>query len=298
MKMQFRAPLAKRIDALCAEAFPEHSRNYFHYLIEEGMVTCNGKRIKKREIPNVGDLIEVVFKTLPEITLTPEPIPLEILYEDEEVLCINKPPQMVVHPAPGNPSGTLVNALLHYCHSLPPQELRPGIVHRLDKETSGVLLAAKTSFAHQKLLAAFAARKVQKEYLAVTAGTPQKLSLNAPIGRHPVKRKEMTLREDRREALTHFEVLEEHHGITLLRVRPITGRTHQIRVHLKSLNTPILGDSIYGSEKLSKKEGVKRLLLHAHRLTFPHPSQEKLMTITAPIPEDFKKWIRGGIPSL
>ena len=280
----------QRLDKLLAERFTDHSRNYFQYLIEMGSVTRNGKRVKKREIPNAGDEIQIFFLTSPEMELVPEEIPLEILYEDEAIICINKPEGMVVHPAPGHPTGTFVNALLYHCKSLPPQDLRPGIVHRLDKDTTGVLLAAKTLEAHQRLIEAFSSREIEKEYLAITVGKPSKMSIDAPIGRHPKKRKEMTIIDTGRHALTHFEVIDSHKGFSLVRAKPVTGRTHQIRVHLKAQNTPVLGDPIYGPEKLSRKEGAHRTLLHAHRLSFPHPLTGKKLTITAPLPEDLQKW--------
>jgi 23S rRNA pseudouridine1911/1915/1917 synthase len=280
-----------RLDKLLHDRFPEYSRSYFQYLIDHKGVKRNGKSVKKREIPQVGDTITVSFLQTPEITLQPQAIPLEILYEDPYLLCINKPAGMVVHPAPGHFEGTLVNALLYHCHSLPPQDLRPGIVHRLDRETSGVILAAKTVEAHQKLIEAFSARKMHKEYLAITIGNPGNQSFDAPIGRDRVKRKEMTVVEEGRPALSHIETLISAGDFSLVKVRPVTGRTHQIRVHLKHLKTPVLGDRVYGSEKLSSKLGVKRHLLHAHHITFIHPFLGRELTLTAPPPEDFQKWI-------
>ena len=280
----------KRLDKLLAEQFIDHSRSYFQYLIEMGSVTRNGKRVKKREIPTVGDEIQIFFSVSPEIKLVPEDIPLEILYEDEAIICINKPVGMVVHPAPGHPTGTFVNALLHHCKSLPLQDLRPGIVHRLDKDTSGVLLAAKTLDAHKQLIESFSNRRIDKEYLTITVGKPSKASIDSPIGRHPVKRKEMAIVETGRHALTHFEVIDSREGFSFVRVKPVTGRTHQIRVHLKTQNAPILGDPIYGPENLSRKMGANRTLLHAHRLSFSHPSTGERVEITAPPPEDFQKW--------
>ena len=279
-----------RLDKLLAKRFTDYSRSYFQYLIETGSITRNGKGVKKREIPAIGDEIQIFFSASPELELIPEDIPLEILYEDEDVICINKPVGMVVHPAPGHPTGTFVNALLHHCKSLPPQDLRPGIVHRLDKDTSGVLLAAKTSEAHRKLIEAFSNRKIDKEYLTITVGKPSKESIDAPIGRHRVKRKEMTTIETGRHALTHFEVIDSREGFSFVCAKPVTGRTHQIRVHLKAQNTPVLGDPIYGPEKLNRKLGALRTLLHAHRLSFPHPSTGERVEITAPPPDDFQKW--------
>jgi len=284
---------SKRLDKLLAEVFPEHSRSYFQFLIDAGSVTCNGKKIKKRMIPNLGDEIQIFFLTSPEIELIPEDIPLDILYEDDAVICINKPAGMVVHPAPGHPTGTFVNALLYHCRSLPPQDLRPGIVHRLDKETSGVLLAAKTVEAHKKLIEAFSRREIEKEYQAVVVGNPGEKVIDEPIGRHPLKRKEMTILEKGRHATTIIETLKFSKGFSLVKAKPITGRTHQIRVHLKSINTPVIGDTLYGPVKLSRKLKVERHLLHAYRLTFPHPTNGKKITIEAPLPEDFKSFLKN-----
>lgn len=284
---------SKRLDKLLAEVFPEHSRSYFQFLIDAGSVTCNGKKVKKRMIPNLGDEIQIFFLTSPEIKLTPEDIPLDILYEDDAVICINKPSGMVVHPAPGHPTGTFVNALLYHCRSLPPQDLRPGIVHRLDKETSGVLLAAKTVEAHKKLIEAFSRREIEKEYQAVVVGNPGEKVIDEPIGRHPLKRKEMTILEKGRHATTIIETLKFSKGFSLVIAKPITGRTHQIRVHLKSINTPVIGDTLYGPMKLSRKLKVERQLLHAYRLTFPHPINGKKITIEAPLPEDFKSFLKN-----
>lgn len=284
---------SKRLDKLLAEVFPEHSRSYFQFLIDAGSVTCNGKKVKKRMIPNLGDEIQIFFLTSPEIELIPEDIPLDILYEDDAVICINKPAGMVVHPAPGHPTGTFVNALLYHCRSLPPQDLRPGIVHRLDKETSGVLLAAKTVDAHKKLIEAFSRREIEKEYQAVVVGNPGEKVIDEPIGRHPLKRKEMTILEKGRHATTIIETLKFSKGFSLVKAKPITGRTHQIRVHLKSINTPVIGDTLYGPVKLSRKLKVERHLLHAYRLTFPHPTNGKKITIEAPLPEDFKSFLKN-----
>jgi len=281
----------KRVDKLLSEHYPDHSRSYFQFLIKRGSVTRNGERVKKREIPKVGDEIGVIFLPSSEIELKPQDIPLEILFEDEHLICVNKEAGMVVHPAPGHPENTFVNALLHHCGSLPPQDLRPGIVHRLDRETSGVLVAAKSREAHQKLIEAFSERKMHKEYLAITVGNPGNRSVDAPISRHPVKRKEMTILESGRKALTHIETLATEGDFSLVKARPVTGRTHQIRVHLRHLKTPVLGDKVYGSVKLNGKLGIERHLLHAQSIVFTHPIQGQELEIIAPPPEDLQKWI-------
>lgn len=282
----------ERIDKLLAKQYPQHSRAYFQYLIEERCITCNGEAVKKRTLPKIGDTVEVFFLHTPEIQLKPQNIPLDILYEDAHLLCINKEAGMVVHPAPGHHENTVVNGLLFYCQSLPQQDLRPGIVHRLDRDTSGVLVVAKTPLVHQRLIAAFSDRTVHKEYLAVTVGNPGTQSINAPIGRHPVKRKEMTVIDTGREAITYIETLAVNGDFSLVKAKPITGRTHQIRVHLQSLNTPILGDSIYGPHKLNHKLGVSRQLLHAHTISLSHPILDHQITLTAPPPLDLQKWIK------
>ncbi|MEM8727366.1 MAG: RluA family pseudouridine synthase [Chlamydiota bacterium] len=282
----------KRLDKLLVATFPKHSRSYFQFLIDTGAVTCNGKKVKKRLIPRSGDEIRIFFPPSPDIELVPEDIPLNILYEDDAVICIDKPAGMVVHPAPGHPTATFVNALLYRCRSLPIQDLRPGIVHRLDKETSGVLLAAKTAETHKRLIEAFSRREIEKEYRAIVVGNPGKKMIDEPIGRHPLKRKEMTVLAQGRHATTIVEPLKFSKGFSLVKAMPVTGRTHQIRVHLKSINTAVIGDPLYGSVKLNAKLKVKRQLLHAYRLTFPHPADGKKITVEAPLPKDFNLFLK------
>ena len=277
-----------RIDKLLAARFPNHSRTYFQYLIDNGFVRLNGESVKKRIVPEEGDEIEIFFQATPEASLQPEAIPLEILYEDEHLLAINKPAGMVVHPAPGHWSGTFVNALLGYTQNIAPgsDPLRPGIVHRLDKDTSGVLIAAKTLPAHQKLIELFASRKMEKSYLAICHGRPSNGIINAPIGRHPVHRKEMAALPDGREAITEIQLLAFHDNTSLVLAKPRTGRTHQIRVHFKHIGCPIVGDPVYG------KGEPPRQLLHAYRLNFIHPITRSPIQLAAPIPEDMKAAIR------
>jgi 23S rRNA pseudouridine1911/1915/1917 synthase len=278
----------QRLDKLLAHRFPHYSRTYFQHLIEIGCVLLNGEPAKKRFLPEEGDEIEVCFQATPELSLEPENIPLDILYEDEYLLAVNKPVGMVVHPAPGHWSGTFVNALLGHCSHLAPgsDPLRPGIVHRLDKDTSGVLLAAKTTATHQKLIEMFSSRRIQKLYLAVCVGKPRNGIVNLPIGRHPVHRKQMTTLPDGREAITEFQVLAFNERNSLVLARPTTGRTHQIRVHLKHLGCPILGDTLYGSTE------AERQLLHAYRLSLTHPITQAPLHLTAPLPEDMKTWMQ------
>jgi 23S rRNA pseudouridine1911/1915/1917 synthase len=208
-------------------------------------------------------------------------------------LAINKPAGMVVHPAPGHRSGTFVNALLAYCKQISSLDpLRPGIVHRLDKDTSGVLLAAKTTEAHQKMIEQFSQRKMDKLYLAICVGRPKNGCLSAPIGRHPVYRKEMTVLPDGKEAITEIHTAAFNDKFSLTILKPKTGRTHQLRVHLKHLGTPVLGDAVYGSKQINQNWEVARQLLHAYRLTFTHPITKATIQLTAPLPEDIKYWMQ------
>ncbi len=278
-----------RIDKLLASRFPNHSRTYFQHLLDIGCVLLNGEPVKKRVAPEEGDEIEICFQATPEATLDPEDIPLEILYEDEHLLAINKPAGMVVHPAPGHWSGTFVNALLFHCKDIAPgsDPLRPGIVHRLDKDTTGILIAAKTLITHQKLIELFSKRKMDKLYLAICHGRPVNTIINAPIGRHPVHRKEMAALPDGREAITEIQVAACNDKASLVLARPRTGRTHQIRVHMKHIGCPVIGDSLYGKGDLHHRQ-----LLHAYRLTFEHPITGAILRLVAPIPQDMKQWLQ------
>ena len=278
-----------RLDAMLATHYKEHSRSYFQYLIDQGAVLVNGSPVKKRTKPKADDEIEVCFLLTPEIDLTPEDIPLDILFEDEHLLAINKPAGMVVHPAPGHPSKTFVNALLYHCSTLPHEsgDLRPGIVHRLDKETTGILLAAKTTQAHQRLVSLFSQRAIKKRYVALCMGNPGDRLINAPIARHRIRRKEMCVDSERgKEALTRVQVLAHTGNFSLVEVDLMTGRTHQIRVHMKHIGSPILGDPTYGPAALNKKLGLARQLLHAQHLFFKHPLTNKPLELSAPLPKE------------
>ena len=289
----------ERLDKILAKRFKEvYSRTYFQYLIDEQLVLLNGAPVKKRIKPDVGDEIEVQFAAAPEIKLTSEAIPLTILYEDEHLLAVNKPAGMVVHPAPGNWSGTFVNALLYHCKGLAGQDdsLRPGIVHRLDKETSGILVAAKTLEMQQKLTALFASRQVYKEYLAICVGRPEDGEINAPIGRHPIRRKEMAIVSTGRQASSFCRAVGWNEKISLVQIVIATGRTHQIRVHLKSKGNPILGDSLYGNSSINQYYGVHRQLLHARTIKFQHPLTGKQLELTASLPDDMLRFIRKVLP--
>lgn len=282
----------ERLDKVLANRFKEvRSRTYFQYLIEEHKVLLNGQPVKKRVCPQSGDEIEVFFTLTPEIDVKPEAIPLDIIFEDNDLLAINKAPGMVVHPAPGNWTGTFVNALLHHCRELDAtHSMRPGIVHRLDKDTSGVLIAAKNTKAQQCLIEMFAGREIYKEYLAICVGNPGTQEINQPIGRHPIDRKKMAIRVDGRPALTLVETLAFDGKLSLVKVILATGRTHQIRVHMKSIGTPVLGDATYGNSQANEKFKADRQMLHAKVLKLKHPITLESLTIEAPIPSDMKKY--------
>ncbi len=276
-----------RIDQLLANRYKDRfSRTYFQNLIEEGLVLLNGSSVKKRIKPSLGDEIEVEFVYPKGIDLTPEPIPLEILYEDEWLLAINNPADMVVHPGPGHHSGTFVNALLHHA-DIDKEGVRPGIVHRLDKGTTGVLIAAKRFEVQAKLVEAFSKRQVQKEYLAIVYGHPKEGEIKTKIGRDPKMRQRMAVLEEGKEAITRFRTLEERGRLSLLSVDLVTGRTHQIRLHMCHIGSPIVGDPTYGSASVNQKYEVQRQLLHAYRLQLTHPVTKMPLELKAPWPNDF-----------
>ncbi len=282
----------ERLDKILADRHKEvRSRTYFQYLIEGHKVLLNGKAIKKRVRPVAGDEVEVFFTLTPEIDVTPEPIALDIIYEDNDILVINKPPGMVVHPAPGNWTGTFVNALLYHCKEIDATgSMRPGIVHRLDKDTSGILIAAKNTQAQQRLIEMFAGREIYKEYLAVCVGNPGNREINAPIGRHPVERKKMIVREDGKPSKTIIETVRFDGKVSLVKVILATGRTHQIRVHMKSIGYPVLGDPVYGIASWNQKCNVGRQLLHAKVIKLNHPITGVLMTFEAKLPPDLESF--------
>lgn len=283
-----------RLDKLLAMRFPMFSRTYFQSLIEKEAVLVNGESLKKREKLKLGDEIEICFELPPELSLEAEDIPLSILYEDDHIIAINKPAGMVVHPAPGHPRSTFVNALLYHCKNLEREDtssLRPGIVHRIDKDTSGILLAAKTVEAHRALVQMFSERKIKKTYVAITIGAPKEGRLIAPLKRHPVKRQEMAVDPLGKEAISDIEVIAKEQHFALVKVDIITGRTHQIRAHMKHLLTPILGDAMYGSENMNKKYGITRQYLHAHTIHFTHPITFEKISLSAPLPSDMQTFV-------
>ncbi|MBN4067015.1 RluA family pseudouridine synthase [Simkania negevensis] len=286
-----------RIDSWLASRFPDQSRTYFQYLIEHGHVLCNGEGVKKRIKVMSGDLIEAHLLPTVDIALEPENIAFTIVYEDDDIIVVDKPSGLIVHPAPGHWTGTFVNGLLYHCKNLPEGDdlLRPGIVHRLDKGTSGVMVAAKTYEARQNLVDQFTARKVGKEYLAITVGKPSEEHVDHAIKRHPYRPHLRILTEEGdvgKDASTFFEVLAYSEQLALVRAKPITGRTHQIRLHLKGQGTPILGDAFYGSEKANNRFDAPRLCLHAYKLSFYHPTTQEKVTFCAELPDDMYNIIR------
>lgn len=281
---------------LAARLTPAGSRTYFQYLIDEGKVLLNGAPVKKRIKPKAGDEVEVEYILTEELKLIAENIPLNIIYEDEWIIVVDKPSGMVVHPATGHWTGTFINALLYHCKTPYLHEentLRPGIVHRLDKETSGLIVAAKTGLAQAKLIEMFAERRVHKKYYAVCIGNPGSGSIDAPIGRHPENRKKMAvLKEGGKPALTHYRSLKHTDTLSLVDIVIETGRTHQIRVHMKHLKTPVLGDATYGNVSLNEKLNIDRQMLHAYCLQFNHPITNVPMNFEAPLPHDMNKIIK------
>lgn len=284
-----------RLDQLLANRFKEHySRSYFQKLIEDHLVLVNGQPVKKRVKPAVNDEIEIEFRLDRQEGIEPENIPLNILYEDEDILVINKPVGLVVHPAPGHWTGTFVNALVYHCRNLlfEKEDVRPGIVHRLDKDTSGVLIAAKNSYSQAQLIASFSKREVVKNYLAITIGNPGHQTINAPIGRHPKLRQKMAVLNSGRAAVSHVETLKAGKQLCFVRVKIETGRTHQIRVHLNYLGTPVLGDPLYGVPSMNAKWAVESQLLHAESLELTHPKTKQKMVFSAPLPVSFDPFLK------
>ncbi len=281
-----------RLDKLLQLRFPSYSRHYFQHLIEKKKVLVNKVVAKKALLLKKEDVITVRFTAPQDISLTPQAIHLDILYEDDDIIIVNKPAGMVVHPAVGNWEGTFANALLFHLRKEPSKSLRAGIVHRLDKETSGVLVAAKQEEAEESLIKAFASRAVDKEYLAIVIGHPKNRVIETYIGRHPIRRKEMAVCQTRGKwAQSICETIAYNEKLSFVRLVPKTGRTHQLRVHLKYIGFPILGDVVYGNPSMNKKFGAKRQLLHAWRLRLPHPTKKMDIEIEAPIPQDMKKFI-------
>jgi 23S rRNA pseudouridine1911/1915/1917 synthase len=289
-----------RLDTFLRAKFPGTSRGTWHRLIEEAHVRVNGKPSKPTYAPRAGDKIDIHQPEARVVEAQPEKIPLEILFEDKSLLVLNKTAGLVVHPAAGHCDGTLVNALLHHCRgslSGIGGEERPGIVHRLDKETSGCLVVAKNDETHLALSAQFASREVKKIYHALVCGEPARKTgeIHAPVARHATERKRMAVcaEGEGRAAHTSYRILERLFAATLMEAQIHTGRTHQIRVHFQFLGHPIVGDATYGTKankrllELTKYE-APRVMLHAYELTLVHPRTGKTMTFQAPLPADFQ----------
>ena len=281
----------ERAAQLLARLVPELTRSAAQRLLEAGAVTLGGRPVKKNDKAAAGDVLEVRLPEPEPVDVLPQDIPLDVAYEDADVIVVNKPVGLVVHPAAGHPDGTLVNALLYHCgESLSGINgaLRPGIVHRIDRDTSGLLIAAKNDFAHQALAAQLQDHSLYREYEAVCVGglREDRGTVDAPIGRHPTDRKKMCVDwKNGRPAVTHWTVLERFPGYTHIQCRLETGRTHQIRVHMTSLGHPLLGDEIYGSGK--NPYHLQGQTLHAMVLGFVHPRTGEYMEFSAPLPEYF-----------
>jgi 23S rRNA pseudouridine1911/1915/1917 synthase len=282
----------QRLDVFLSSTLPDCSRSQIQKAIDKGQVTVNGQGVKRNYKVKKSDLVSFGEFQLEEIEARPEKIPLDVLYEDRDIIVVNKPQGMVVHPAPGSTSGTLVNALLYHCTDLSGinGKLRPGIVHRIDKDTSGILVAAKNDFAHRGLARQLKDHEMRREYLALVHGIIQHDAgcIDAPIGRNPGDRKKMAVvfRNSRR-AVTRFDVLERFKEYTLVKLKLETGRTHQIRVHMAYIKHPVVGDIKYGPGK--NEFGLTRQALHAYVLGFKHPRSGKYLEFTVGLPEYFKE---------
>ncbi|MEK3788166.1 RluA family pseudouridine synthase [Paenibacillus sp. FSL K6-1230] len=279
-----------RIDKFIAEQLPDVSRSQVQLWIGDGKVLVNGQAVKSNYKLNIGDHIELSVPEPEAVDLQPEPIPIEVVYEDRDVIVVNKQRGLVVHPAPGHSSGTLVNALMYHCKDLSGinGELRPGIVHRIDKDTSGLLMAAKNDKAHASLAAQLKDHSVTRRYLALVHGnlSHDQGTVDAPIGRDTNDRKMFAVTErNSKHAVTHFMVLERFGDYTLLELKLETGRTHQIRVHMKFIGHPLVGDPMYGRNKGIRMDGQA---LHAAVLGFVHPSSGEYLEFSAPLPEDIE----------
>ncbi len=280
-----------RIDKYIAENAEDISRSYAAELCEEGLVFVGGNAVDKKYKPKTGEVIEIELPEPESLDLVPEDIPLSIVYEDEDVIVVNKPQGMVVHPAAGNTSGTLVNALLYHTGdnlSAINGVIRPGIVHRIDKDTAGLLVVAKNNDAHLALTDQLKERKASRRYYALVNGNVKNGgTVNKPIGRHPKDRKKMAVVSGGREAITHYNVLESYNGYTLLECILETGRTHQIRVHMASIGHSLVGDRSYGiSKEKIKTDGQ---LLFAKTIGFVHPKTKEYMEFSAPLPDYFEE---------
>jgi 23S rRNA pseudouridine1911/1915/1917 synthase len=294
----------RRIDKYLHGRFSNFSRVMLQEIIKQGGVKVNGKVVKPSFKISPADIIELTLPELPGKDILAQDIPLNIIYEDDDIIVLNKPPDMIVHPARGNTYGTLVNALVFHSDKLSSGlgQFRPGIVHRLDKDTTGVMVVAKNDTAQWKIAKQFEQRKTRKSYLAIVHGVPELTAdrINAPLGVHPRIREKYAIRpEVGKEAITFYEVVESFRGFSLLKMTPKTGRTHQIRVHLSYIKHPIVADDMYGGklvypwqladgEPTVQEPVINRVALHAWTLEFIHPTTKKVVKFEAPLPEDMQ----------
>lgn len=281
----------KRIDAYLSDNIPELTRSAIQLMIQNGKIKVNDT-IPKKNYRIVGsEEITVELENPQEVEIVPENIPIDIIYEDDDIIVVNKARGMVVHPAVGNWSGTLVNALMHHCGerlSGINGEIRPGIVHRIDKDTSGLLVVAKNDIAHQSLSAQISEHSARREYQAIVIGKPREENgtVNKPIARDKKDRKRMAIDPSGREAITHYSLIESYRGYSHMKFQLETGRTHQIRIHMASIGHPIIGDPVYGHAK-DRFSNIDGQCLHAFRLTLRHPKTNEIMVFEAPLPEYF-----------
>ena len=285
----------QRLDAFLASSLDGLTRSQATRLIESGEVAVNGRAVSKSYKLAGGEDIAVTLPEPEPVEAVPQDIPLDVVYEDADVIVVNKPSGMVVHPAPGHPDGTLVNALLYHCAGTLSGiggALRPGIVHRIDRDTSGLIIAAKNDAAHQYLSAQLADHTLARTYECIVVGKlrEDRGTVDAPIARHPTDRKRMAVVAGGREAVTHWEVIARYPGYTHVRCKLETGRTHQIRVHMAYIGHPILGDTVYGAKK--EVPGLTGQCLHAVGLRFLHPRTHEVMELSCPLPEEFTRMLQ------
>lgn len=284
-----------RLDKLVAILESELSRSMIQKMLDDGKILVNGKQEKASYKTKTNDKISVEKVVAKEIELKAQDIPVEVIYEDADIIVVNKPKGIVVHPANGNPDGTLVNAIMNICKdslSGIGGEIRPGIVHRIDKDTSGLLIIAKNDKAHINLSEQIKNRDITKKYVALVRGVIKEnnATIDMPIGRSDQNRKKMAVRKDGKNAVTHFDVIKRYAGYTYLDIKIDTGRTHQIRVHLAEIGYPIVGDGVYSNGR--NPFGVEGQMLHAKFLEFKHPTTGKILKLEAPLPEYFQKVLR------